>query len=396
MQNSTQVSLLEHFKEVLSAVEEKPPLWASLRRQKVDVFRLQYATGKSENSSDIAKRGVNVDFEYNEKIPQKLRNCLEEPEINKISEFENFTAVSESNFQERASTGHSQRPGERNREENRPKSQSEEKLSQRTPENIIIPTTNSCALPSKIAPLSSQKLSPVPKSEKKTMSLGKFLEETRKLTKSQKTELLYLTWRGLPGPDSLTTSDGSEFRFFVEKLLHPTLSPPFLSSKLVKQRNFWIGNIVTSRLHFDALDNLHVCFFGSKVVHLYSPWDTKYLYPEPWKKDGLNNWSSLPSILSADPKNHHLFFQRAKAYRAVIRAGEALYIPAGWWHEVFTLDLSFSVNSWFAPTKKASLRPTLMMLQSEKYHRFVRNRHSDDECDDADSDPRPGKKSKAR
>eukprot|EP00897_Mesotaenium_endlicherianum_P008132 jgi/Mesen1/7347/ME000377S06564 len=176
-----------------------------------------------------------------------------------------------------------------------------------------------------------------------------------------------------------------QFRFFIEKLLEPTLTPDFLgragaAEARIKQRNVWLGCSVTSQIHFDALDNLHVVLEGLKTFHLYSPWDAVNLYPQAWQQGSLNNRSEVRSILSADRAAHPRFFQKAVPLTAQVCAGEAIFIPAGWWHEVFTHELTCSANAWFTPPPAAQLRPTLMLLRSvsatfkpgaEAYYRFL-------------------------
>eukprot|EP00850_Spirogloea_muscicola_P013076 SM000087S23358 [mRNA] locus=s87:246084:248724:- [translate_table: standard] len=221
-------------------------------------------------------------------------------------------------------------------------------------------------------------LSPIPTSVKKTMQMSSFLEEAERLACSSQDSCLYLTWRGLPSCNQLNADAPPEFRIFVENLLSPTVFPPFIEAECIRQQNLWVGSSVTSRIHFDALDNVHICISGSKVFHLYSPWDMGNLYPTRWQAGALNNTSAAQSILLRDVSNYSRLFYQATRLKSVIRAGEAIIIPAGWWHEVeqptgdyesnlcvFTLDgVTCTVNSWIAASQAASLRPTLLMLNS--------------------------------
>ena len=54
-------------------------------------------------------------------------------------------------------------------------------------------------------------------------------------------------------------------------------------------------------------------------------------------------------------------------WQAEVRAGDALYIPAGWWHEVLTPRCTLALNFWFKPHSRASLRPTMLHLHSDAY-----------------------------
>lgn len=47
-------------------------------------------------------------------------------------------------------------------------------------------------------------------------------------------------------------------------------------------------------------------------------------------------------------------FPKAKFFECIIEAGEILFIPVFWWHQVYSLenlnnDLNISVNFWYKP-----------------------------------------------
>ncbi|KAJ7299595.1 hypothetical protein O6H91_Y199000 [Diphasiastrum complanatum] len=129
-------------------------------------------------------------------------------------------------------------------------------------------------------------LHPIPISTKEHMDFGLFVAEALELISAPKNQLLYLTWRGLPDARQTNPPDEipEEFVFFLENLLFPTINPPFIPVEFVKQRNIWMGSIVTSQIHFDALDNLHICISNRKVFHLYSPLELQNMHPKPWSK----------------------------------------------------------------------------------------------------------------
>lgn len=231
------------------------------------------------------------------------------------------------------------------------------------------------------------------------------------------------------------------------------------------QRNLWVGAGVTSRLHFDAHDNLHAVLHGGKVFHLYPP-DSARVQPKRRVEGELNNgaaavtalpghvifsggdggggedthafkeggdrhggvgstegeeaaaarealfWPSSSSTSSEEEEtekewekakeednqrdnaedearggHHHIGTgkqseedeeddrvgaRRRRVYRADVRAGHAVFIPAGWWHEVFTLGLAASANAWWPPASPAAaLRPTLLQSRSATFADFA-------------------------
>lgn len=53
----------------------------------------------------------------------------------------------------------------------------------------------------------------------------------------------------------------------------------------------------------------------------------------------------------ADASGHHgrgkfPLAAQASCMLVIVREGEGLYIPNGWWHEVFTPDFAVSINTW--------------------------------------------------
>ncbi|KAI4471523.1 hypoxia-inducible factor 1 alpha inhibitor-related [Holotrichia oblita] len=108
--------------------------------------------------------------------------------------------------------------------------------------------------------------------------------------------------------------------------------------------NAWFGPKGTiSSLHFDPKDNLLAQVYGTKLVILFSPQDTQYLYTH--SDQMLCNTSQVNPIkpdLEQFPE-----FTKAKMMKCLLEAGEMLYIPPKWWHYVVALEKSFSVNFWW-------------------------------------------------
>ena len=164
-------------------------------------------------------------------------------------------------------------------------------------------------------------------------------------------------WAAFPPPACLTqiTCINTE-----ASAINPT------NNTLIVAANLWAGRNLTSRLHVDALDNLFCVSQGSKVVHLYSPWLLAELDPHP---SGLrllveSRWGSRlyhpPALWPGGLQAHAV---------AHVKAGECLLIPAGWFHEIFTVSSAFSlaISFWCeSPTEEASrkvrLRPSLLHL----------------------------------
>lgn len=128
----------------------------------------------------------------------------------------------------------------------------------------------------------------------------------------------------------------------------PVFASRIKYSKL--SQHLWIGQRDThSHLHFDNADNVFLQVFGIKVVVIYPPSDTKYLFqnhPIPYTLSSGEHYST--NISNIDDLNFDCqIFNQAKPLQVLLEEGDALFIPKGYWHDVRSLTTSISVNYWF-------------------------------------------------
>lgn len=100
----------------------------------------------------------------------------------------------------------------------------------------------------------------------------------------------------------------------------------------------WFGPAGTiTPLHHDVMNVLFHQVVGRKRFILLSPLDT------PLVSNSVGVYSEV------DPKapdlKRHPRYARARPFQVTLEPGEALFIPAGWWHHVEALDLAISVSS---------------------------------------------------
>ncbi|OJH40862.1 cupin-like domain-containing protein [Cystobacter ferrugineus] len=150
-------------------------------------------------------------------------------------------------------------------------------------------------------------------------------------------------YRDMTLANYLDVMNGEEHRkyYLAERPLHEVF-PELLgdlgdlvlveSERLLKQVTF-MGRDSFSTLHYHPRDEaLTVQVLGTKRFLLYPPWQTELLYPYPWYSP-RSNFSSLP-LDGTLPRERYPRFDEATPLEVVLRPGEMIYIPVGWWHSV--------------------------------------------------------------
>jgi hypothetical protein len=124
--------------------------------------------------------------------------------------------------------------------------------------------------------------------------------------------------------------------------------PPPIYCRDVPWRNprLWLSAPETSvPLHHDIAQNIFIQLQGRKRFLLYPPGAAAWLYSNPVR-------SALANYARFDPERpDYERFPLSRAVRpieVVLAPGEAMYLPSLWWHQVRSLDLSLSVNFWWA------------------------------------------------
>jgi hypothetical protein len=102
--------------------------------------------------------------------------------------------------------------------------------------------------------------------------------------------------------------------------------------------SLWIGPAGTvTPLHHDTTNILFAQIHGRKRVELVSPQETALLL------DPVHGFYS-PVDLDGLAAAEHPALQQLLVQEVVLGPGDALYIPAGWWHRVTSLDVSISFS----------------------------------------------------
>lgn len=104
----------------------------------------------------------------------------------------------------------------------------------------------------------------------------------------------------------------------------------------------WIGPKSTiTGFHADWSENINVQIKGSKIFYLVSPKSNKKMYPSPTYE--RFSTASLIDMKNLDKKKFPLF-DDCEIIKTVLKSGDAIYLPRGWWHYVESLEPSINVS----------------------------------------------------
>lgn len=146
---------------------------------------------------------------------------------------------------------------------------------------------------------------------------------------------------------------------------------------LPEATNIWIGDERSvSSMHKDHFENMYVVLSGEKTFTLLPPTDVAFLPQRSFptlrhaikdyalspqrrlKREDLYytdvdcpseelTWIDVDIDAPGVENSHKELFQRVRPIRCNVRAGETLYIPAMWYHQVSQTKVTISINFWY-------------------------------------------------
>lgn len=114
----------------------------------------------------------------------------------------------------------------------------------------------------------------------------------------------------------------------------------------------WIGNSSRIAPHFDESDNIACVVSGTRRFTLFPPDQVGNLYPGPVDTTVAGQPTSLVDLANPDLERFPRFADALEhAQTAELQPGDAIYIPALWWHGVeSTGPFNVLVNYWWQDT----------------------------------------------
>lgn len=134
-----------------------------------------------------------------------------------------------------------------------------------------------------------------------------------------------------------------------KKLAHALgAHPPEFVSLPFASPSFWIGpRGARTPLHKDGSDNFAMHIWGSKRWFLFPLADASVLDYRPRTGQPEHIEYAISHATAVFPSSPEFELQTGRQPLVVdVRAGEALYVPAGWGHAVENLSLSLMINHW--------------------------------------------------
>lgn len=110
----------------------------------------------------------------------------------------------------------------------------------------------------------------------------------------------------------------------------------------------WLGHASTVSCHYDTADNLACVAAGARRFTLYAPDLIGSLYVGPIDNTMAGQPVALAAASSDDARFPKFAAVRDQALVAELQAGDALYLPKLWWHQVEAAGpLNAMVNYWW-------------------------------------------------
>lgn len=121
----------------------------------------------------------------------------------------------------------------------------------------------------------------------------------------------------------------------------------------------WLGNAVTAATHYDNLDGINCIVAGRKRFTFFPPDQFPNLYIGPLDLSPGGQPTSMVRVAEPDLERYPRFAEAlAHAESIDVEPGDAVFIPALWWHNVESLEpVNISMNYWWFEGPRGAAEP---------------------------------------
>ncbi|MGO4380047.1 cupin-like domain-containing protein [Pseudoduganella sp. RAF53_2] len=128
--------------------------------------------------------------------------------------------------------------------------------------------------------------------------------------------------------------------------------------------SIWLGNQTRIAAHYDLPDNIACVAAGRRRFTLFPPEQLRNLYIGPLDFTPAGQAISLVDFHRPDMVRYPRFAEAlAQAQSAELEAGDAIFIPSMWWHQVEALDpFNILVNYWWRQSPGFMDTPTNALM----------------------------------
>jgi len=128
----------------------------------------------------------------------------------------------------------------------------------------------------------------------------------------------------------------------------------------------WLGNRAIVAPHYDIHDNLACVVAGRRKFNLFPPEQIENLYPGPTLVTPGGVPVSMVDINQPDMKRYPRYAEALKVgQEAILEPGDAIYIPALWWHGVESLEsVNVLVNYWWGGETENRVSPNDSLIHA--------------------------------
>ena len=137
--------------------------------------------------------------------------------------------------------------------------------------------------------------------------------------------------------------------------------------------HIWIGSRITVAAHFDEAKNVAIVAAGRRRFTLFPPEQVNNLYIGRLDFTPAGQPISLADPTAPDFDRYPRFQEAMEAaWSAELSPGDAIYIPAPWWHHVESLEnLNVLVNYWWDGALAASGLPFTALIHAIQAYRHL-------------------------